>query len=73
MRERRQTGADHIDIARGNAVRQGDQHGNGNDVGREEDADKRTRLGLGQMPLVDVGWQQRRQAEGANLHPAPGP
>ena len=68
MRQRRQARADDIDIAGGNTIRQRDKDGNGNYIGREEDADQRTGLGLGQMPPVDIGRQQRGKREGADLH-----
>ena len=68
MRQRGQAGTNDIDITRGNAVGQGDKHGNGNDVGREEDADQPPRLGLGQMPLLDDTRQQCWKGESADLH-----
>jgi hypothetical protein len=62
VRGRGQPGADQIDAARGQAVRQRQQDRDGGDVGCEEDADQPSSLGLGQVPAFDVAGQQRRSS-----------
>ena len=62
MRQRGEARADDIDIAGGYAIGERDEDGNGKHISREEDADQRTGLGLGQMPPVDVGPAAAQEA-----------